>query len=81
MTCVRMSDGRCSLGFFGGSPRLDDCAVCTDYEGPCRGLGDRVADAMRSAGVARIVGKCKGCARRRAKLNESFPSKAAEEGV
>lgn len=81
MTC-RHHDGRgCALGLYGGRPSPGVCAGCEHYEGPARGLGDRVAAVTRATGiaaaarvVARVAGKPCGCAQRRARLNAAFPT-------
>ena len=81
MSC-RHHDGQgCSLGLYGGRPSPGVCAQCEHYDGPARGLGDRVAAVTRATGiaaaarvVARVTGKPCGCARRRAALNAAFPS-------
>lgn len=81
MNC-RHHDGRgCSLGLFGGRPSPGVCANCERYDGPARGLGDRVAAVTRATGIAaatrvvsRVTGKPCGCAQRRAALNARFPT-------
>jgi hypothetical protein len=81
MTC-RHHDGRgCSLGLYGGRPSPGVCAQCEHYDGPARGLGDRVAAVTRATGIAaaarvvsRVTGKPCGCAQRRARLNAAFPT-------
>ena len=86
MSC-RHHDGRgCSLGLYGGRPSPGVCAQCEHYDGPARGLGDRVAAVTRATGIAaatrvvsRVTGKPCGCAQRRAALNERFPCTAAEQ--
>lgn len=69
MTCSQWKDGKCSLGLYGGKPKSDQCARCTEYDGPSRGLGDMIWAAMEAAKVHRIMGRCEGCAKRRAMLN------------
>ena len=81
MSC-RHHDGRgCSLGLYGGRPSPGVCAQCEHYDGPARGLGDRVAAVTRATGIAaatrvlsRITGKPCGCSQRRARLNAAFPT-------
>lgn len=81
MTC-RHHDGReCSLGLYGGRPSPGVCARCERYNGPARGLGDRVAAIAEATGVAavartveRVTGKPCNCAQRRAALNARFPT-------
>ena len=81
MTC-RHHDGRgCSLGLYGGRPSPGVCALCDRYDGPARGLGDRIAAVAEVTGVAavartveRVTGRPCGCAERRRALNEAFPT-------
>ena len=71
MTCVRLVDGRCSLGLFNSSPKKMECAGCMSYSGNIRGLGDIVAKVAQVTGIA-AVAKRSGCncGARRKKLNE-----------
>ena len=71
MTCVRLVEGRCSLGLFGGSPKQMQCAGCMSYSGNIRGLGDIVAKVTQVTGIAALAKKsgCN-CGARRKKLNE-----------
>jgi len=50
------------------------CVQCAHYEGPARGLGDRVHNVLGAVGVHKIVGNCVGCAARRAALNAALPT-------
>jgi hypothetical protein len=85
MSCNKLQDGCCT------DPRtpwardllIADtiCAGCEHYDGPARGLGDRVAAVTRATGIAaaarvvsRVTGKPCGCSQRRAKLNAAFPT-------
>jgi hypothetical protein len=49
------------------------CAICQHYEGPPRGLGDRVHTVLGAIGVHKVVRNCGGCAERRAALNKALP--------
>ena len=71
MTCVRLVDGRCSLGLFNGSPKKMECAGCMSYSGNIRGLGDIVAKVTEVTGIAALAKRsgCN-CGERRKKLNE-----------
>ena len=81
MSC-RHHDGRgCALGLYGGRPSPGVCARCDRYDGPARGLGDRIAAVAEVTGVAavartveRVTGRPCGCAERRRALNEAFPT-------
>ena len=69
----------CGLDVVEGIPTEEDCSSCMKYQGPARGLGDRVHRIISSTGLDRVVGgiadgDC-GCAKRRASLNRLFPSK------
>jgi hypothetical protein len=71
MTCVRLIEGKCSLGLFNSSPKKMQCASCMSYSGNIRGLGDIVAKVAQVTGIA-AVAKRSGCncGERRKKLNE-----------
>lgn len=73
--CGHKVDGECKLGLHGGRPSDGVCGRCASYDGPARGLGDRVAVAIKVATGGR-VGPCSGCARRIEALNRTFPSAA-----
>jgi hypothetical protein len=84
-SCTHHRAERCTnalaLPLYGAEPSPGICAQCEHYDGPARGLGDRVAAVTRATGiaaaarvVARVTGKPCGCARRRAALNAAFPS-------
>lgn len=68
----------CGLGVVSGIPTADDCSACSDYDGPPRGLGDKVhtvATKFRIPSVVKaVVGSDCGCQKRRQALNERFPS-------
>tara|TARA_R100001086_G_scaffold169725_6_gene92524 strand:+ start:994 stop:1242 length:249 start_codon:yes stop_codon:yes gene_type:complete len=73
------TDG-CRLLVVEGIPSDETCNRCTKYQGPPRGLGDRIASVTRATGVDTLVekvtgGKC-GCEGRRQKLNQRFPSES-----
>lgn len=82
MSCRNLIDGRCThaeaSAAFGPTPSAGVCGVCPHYDGPARGLGDVVEKVARATGVAQVVkvvvkGDC-GCTKRRAALNQAFPS-------
>ena len=84
-SCTHHRDGHCTnalaLPLYGSEPSPGICAHCEHYDGPARGLGDRVAAVTRATGIAaaarvvsRVTGKPCGCARRRAALNAAFPT-------
>lgn len=60
----------------GERPETSTCiGACMHYDGPARGLGDRVHAAVQVA-TGGIVGRgCAGCRRRRRALNAAYPSK------
>ena len=65
--CKHMVDGACGLGLYGGRPSPGVCLkVCTEYDGPPRGLGDAVAKVTKAVGIK----PCDGCKDRQAKLND-----------
>lgn len=83
--CHHCVDARCTLpaaiAVLGDSPSLGACTLCQSYEGPRRGLGDRVAAVASITGIAavartveRVTGKPCGCAARRAALNAAMPT-------
>ena len=58
--------------------------MCEHYNGPCRGLGDRVAAVASFTGltavartVTKVTGQPCGCAARRAALNAAMPTNNA----
>jgi hypothetical protein len=84
-SCTHHRAERCTnalaLPVYGAEPSPGICAQCEHYEGPARGLGDRVAAVTRATGIAaatrvvsRVTGKPCGCAQRRARLNAAFPT-------
>ena len=86
--CHHCADGRCTLpaaiAVLGDSPSAGACSMCEHYDGPCRGLGDRVAAVASFTGIAavartvtRVTGKPCGCAQRRAALNAAMPTNNA----
>jgi len=83
--CHHCVDSRCTLpaaiAVLGESPSAGACTLCEHYEGPCRGLGDRVAAVAAVTGIAavvrtveRVTGRPCGCAARRAALNAALPN-------
>jgi hypothetical protein len=84
--CHHCVDQRCTLpaaiAVLGQSPSAGACTLCEHYDGPCRGLGDRVAAVAAVTGIAavartveRVTGRPCGCAARRAALNAAVPQK------
>lgn len=87
MSCKHWSDcgviggGCCSLDLFGGKPSLGVCGICHSYDGPARGLGDRIAHLTKATGlkgvidtIASAVGVDCGCSKRQITLNARFPN-------
>ena len=83
--CHHCVDQRCTLpaaiAVLGQSPSAGACTLCEHYDGPCRGLGDRVAAVAAVTGIAavartveRVTGRPCGCAARRAALNAAVPT-------
>tara|TARA_R100001086_G_scaffold244789_1_gene174964 strand:- start:686 stop:952 length:267 start_codon:yes stop_codon:yes gene_type:complete len=73
-------NGRCRIGEFEGKPSEEDCGICEKYEGPSRGLGDKVEKVLKVTGIQKAVKtisrrKGCGCGKRRKALNDAFPSK------
>lgn len=90
--CHHCVDLRCTLpaaiAVLGESPSLGACTLCESYEGPCRGLGDRVAAVASFTGLAtvaktveRVTGKPCGCAQRRAALNAAMPTEGKSRQI
>lgn len=64
--CHCVECGCCDKGLYGGQPSYGVClTLCTDYDGPSRGIGDIIS---KVATAARIP-KCGGCRKRQRKLN------------
>lgn len=90
--CAHMVGGRCThalaLPLYGARPSPGVCHRCEHYDGPARGLGDRIERVARVTG-AKTVTKCVekatglpcGCAKRRARWNKAMPSRKAREDV
>ena len=78
MTCKHFIDDECrhaiALPLYGARPSAGVCAQCAHYDGPARGLGDRVHNVLGAIGVHKIVRDCGGCAARRAALNAAMPT-------
>jgi hypothetical protein len=70
----------CGLDVVDGVPTEDDCASCSKYAGPRRGLGDTVHKAIVTLRIDkvkdRLIGDrdC-GCSERRKRLNQIAPAK------
>jgi len=73
MTCRNFKDGRCVLGLHGGMPSHGVCAICDQYSGMPRGLGDVVEIAANLLRIKQLVGDCDRCSERRAALNAAVP--------
>ena len=76
MSCVKLrvvctEDLAASRGTV-ASPAV--CRACAHYDGPPRGLGDRIHAVAEAVGVHKVVRACGGCAERRRLLNRKFPS-------
>ncbi len=76
--CKVTGGGCCALGRFGGKPSHGICAICPDYAGRPRGLGDSVHRVAYPAGqlINRLTGRklfgngtCN-CQKRRRRLNQ-----------
>jgi len=71
LTCVHAIGGICHNAKL---PRVEvtvqACAICPQYRGPSRGLGDTVAAVAKSVGIR----PCGGCQKRREALNAKFPT-------
>jgi hypothetical protein len=79
--CRHFFAGRCQHPAIKVAPTPEICSLCEHYDGPCRGLGDRVAAVAAVTGIAavartvsRVTGKPCGCAARRAALNAALPT-------
>jgi hypothetical protein len=85
MTCKHLEANKCThqnaLAFKRHTPPRV-CAACPLYDGPPRGLGDRVHTVIEATGVGTVVrtvlGNCGGCAHRRQALNEKYPNSVNE---
>ena len=56
----------CTLGLCADGELDSCCNSCESYEGPSRGLGDRVANLTKAVGIK----PCGGCQKRREALNK-----------
>jgi hypothetical protein len=70
--CGITNGGCCGLNLYGGRPSEGTCRRCDSYDGPARGLGDRISNALTAVGITKKPG-C-GCSQRQHTLNEKFPS-------
>ena len=71
--CTNWDGERCTLELFGGRPSPGVCAACDEYDGPARGLGDRVERVLKATGVHQVAKAVRpdcGCSARRTRLNE-----------
>ena len=64
----------CAIGTAAKGSHFTICEFCADYDGPDRGLGDRIKRAVSPIAKAVGLAKCGGCQKRRAKLNQQFPA-------
>ncbi len=82
MSCINLGilngNRSCVLGEFNGSPTEDNCAVCTKYDGPSRGLGDTVKNVISKATAGKVK-PCAPCQKRREALNKMMGYKKKEE--
>lgn len=57
--CHHCANGRCTLpaaiAVLGDSPSAGACSLCERYDGPCRGLGDRIAAVASITGIAAVA--------------------------
>ena len=75
MKCEHKQGDLCLLGLFGGKPKQADCDICPAYSGRIRGMGDVIARGISKLGLGKIANKCGKCAKRRAKLNQTLPTR------
>lgn len=69
--------GCCAIGKYGGKPAMDVCLQhCPDYDGPPRGMGDRVAATIKRVTRGK-VGSCGGCGKRQMALNRLLPARSS----
>jgi len=62
--------GVCKKGhFLSKTVTTNVCATCNDYDGPQRGIGDKVHKVIKKITGGKLKG-CGGCGKRRAKLND-----------
>lgn len=66
----RKDSGKCVAGLYGGTPSTSVCNQCPHKHA---GLGDLIAMAAKAVGIK----PCKGCRKRREKLNQ-FGKKLAK---
>jgi hypothetical protein len=71
--CIFDVAAKCRHPELGGETSADRCAACPRYHGAPRGAGDIVHAAAKATGIARVVGDCGGCVKRRAALNRLLP--------
>ena len=66
---------KCSKNKFNGFENQNFCENCSDYEGPNRGIGDIISNITKKVGIR----PCKGCQKRREKLNKLLPIKEKQK--
>lgn len=71
--CIFRVEQSCRHPVVKGAADDARCAACPQYAGPPRGAGDIVHAVAAATGIARAVGDCGGCKRRRAALNRLLP--------
>lgn len=74
VSCSSLRGDRCdneAAASFGHVVLPAVCGKCRLYDGPARGLGDRIATVAKAVGVK----PCGGCQKRREALNAAFPAK------
>ena len=75
----------CKRGLFGPDLKLSDCLSCKFYDGPPRGLGDKVTRVISKSGIEGVMksfmpkDKDCGCGKRRKFLNDKFPSEQKDD--
>ena len=74
------SENGCGLNVVDRIPSPADCASCSRYSGPRRGLGDDVHRVVKAIGIDRVVHRVTkdrdcGCGERRRRLNEIAPAR------
>lgn len=74
MTCTHLNTaGLCKNRYPGVRVNPVMCGACPSYNGPARGAGDVIADAIKFASLG-IIKPCGGCGKRRAWVNERLPA-------
>jgi hypothetical protein len=79
--CVHLTtDEGCGLGRYAGTVSAGVCARCQKYDGPARGAGDVLANAIKAATFG-LVKPCGGCGSRQVALNQLLPSDVGRAGA